>query len=359
MKIYDLIKGMFWGRESKSEVIHQHFDTEASGQPVTHLIVRGQGRRAVTVQGRLIRLWEIDSSSSYLLASAEADHLILFVADDHKSQEWITFCKTELGLACPSYLAFRCWDTLGVKRRIQLPDGLTLPQCIVVAPNGAMMAVAGHDGQLLLYDRSSGNLLDRSKEQAAGIGGASFSPDGGLLAAAFVDQGGGDVLIFDVSRGKLDIQHESIVERSLPNVDLADAWVQTVFSPDGTCLVVYEGQQALLALFRMPEARLEWTRAMDFPATSSESIDRGEIEYYDTIPAFPTDGKWLYVGSTNGIVMVLSTIDGAEMTRLKMPGNGFVHRVIVDEMTQRLWSVNGMIPMSIAMPSRESSTTHD
>ncbi len=299
------------------------------------LILQEDSRRAVTTEGRSIRLWELNDSESQLLASVEAKHPIRFVASDCCSDEWVAFSSTGTSLSSPCFLELRCWKTLTVRRTIPMPGGLVWPQSMAVPLDGHLIAAASHEEKLMLFDRNSGGLLAKSGRQNALITGTAFSPDSRLLAAAFTDQGGGDVLIFDVSQRKLNVLQESLPRDSRWQYDLADSVVASAFSRDGQYLAVHETHawpedrrhQGTIALYRMPGARLEWTRELASDDIAEEFLRLGSVACcFDTQPAFSADGQALYVGTAGGTVIAMSIAGGAELARRQLPVSAFVRK---------------------------------
>jgi hypothetical protein len=255
-------------------------------------------------------------------------------------------------------LEFREWQTLNVRRRISLPDGQIWPQSLAVSSDGRLVAVASYEETLVLFDRNSGELLAESQRQNTMITGTSFSPDSRLLAAAYTDQGGGDFVIFDVSQWKLDVLHKSLPRDAMSHFDLADSVAASVFSPSGEYFATYDTgpdrqddqHQGSVALYRMPGALLMWAKALASNEIAQEFERPGNTApWFHTQPAFSADNQILYVGTTGGNVIALSTTDGAEVGRLKMAHDQFVPRVEVDTRAGKLWIVRGDTPISTSL----------
>jgi WD40 repeat protein len=330
-------------------------DTYFGGMFSISMILREDHRRAITTEGRMIRLWELNDSTSRLLASAETEYPISFVANDCCSDEWVAFTSMGSNLSSPCFLEFHCWKTLTLRRKIPMPGRLVWPQSMAMPPDGQMIAAASHEERLMLYDRNSGELLAESERQNSLITGTGFSPDSRLLAAAFTDQGGGVVLIFDVSHRKLDVLHESLPRDSRTQCNLADSVAASAFNRDGKYLAVHETyawpedsrHQGTVALYRMPGARLEWTRELSSDDIAREFLRLGSVACcFDTQPAFSADSQVLYVGTVGGNVIAMSIADGAELGRLKLPGDAFVRQIVVDNVAGKLWCTNSITPVS-------------
>lgn len=104
LNVHDLIKRVFRGRKIKLKFAPHRADTDLGGVFSVSLILQEDSRRAVTTEGRSIRLWELNDSESQLLASVEAKHPIRFVASDCCSDEWVAFSSTGTSLSSPCFL---------------------------------------------------------------------------------------------------------------------------------------------------------------------------------------------------------------------------------------------------------------
>jgi tRNA A-37 threonylcarbamoyl transferase component Bud32/uncharacterized protein with WD repeat len=99
-------------------------------------------------------------------------------------------------------------------------DGL---MSVAWSPDGTRLASGALDGEITVWDVTTGDMLQANEEHALGVSGMAWSPDGRLIASSSTDA---RVIIWDPSTG------EPVVEPVSPGESVwAVAW-----SPDGTLL---------------------------------------------------------------------------------------------------------------------------
>jgi WD40 repeat protein len=356
MNIFETIQRIFRGKKQSNIDKIEILDTAWINPE--NFILRDDLRRAITCEGRALRLWELDSDKSQLSAAMEVEYPIMFAATDNFSEEWVAFCSTGAELSSPCFLEFRSWKTLSVQRTISMPCGLVWPQSLAISQDGGLIAVSSYEEKLLLYDHSSGELVAQSERENACISGVSFSPDSKFLAAGYTDQGGGDILIFDVSQKRLDVVQESLPRGDLSKFDLADSSIATAFSPNGGYIVTHETWpwpideclQGAVAVYRMPEAKLEWVKLLASDDVAKLYQKLGNVLCcFDAHPRFSVDSQTLFVGTAAGNVIAFSVANGAELARIKVLEDGFVRRIEVDNIAKRFWSMSKAGPVSAAL----------
>ena len=126
------------------------------------------------------------------------------------------------------------------------------PEGIAVSPDGRLLAIGGNDGDVGLFDSSSGRRLGTLKGHTGRISGVAFSPNGRLLLSAGTD---GTARLWDVEtrteRNKIDLRDE--------DKDSSRELVQNVvWSPSGQQIGLCHGSQVavwdvnpLMELFQM------------------------------------------------------------------------------------------------------------
>jgi WD40 repeat protein/DNA-binding SARP family transcriptional activator len=165
------------------------------------------------------------------------------------------------------------------------------------SPDGKLLASIGVDGTAKIWSADTGELVRSLSGDPDTVGyDIAFSPDGRLLAASWISQ----VLVWDVATGELRLR--------LPGQVVAGMATRLNFSPDSTRLAVanMDGQPKVWDLASGRELL-----ALTGHAAPVEGI------------AFSPNGRRLATGDLAGVVKVWDAATGQEQTTLEH--GGLVH----------------------------------
>jgi WD40 repeat protein/serine/threonine protein kinase len=138
-------------------------------------------------------------------------------------------------------------DGLTWKRHAVVHAHSPVAKAVAISPTGQLVASAGEDGSLKLWDSTNGSLVvSLKKEGEPETGALAFSPDGHLLASGNAD---GTVDLWDIeTRQKIrSIRTNSHSVRSL------------AFSPDGTLLAATATQENSAVVWDLRTCMLKYT----------------------------------------------------------------------------------------------------
>jgi WD40 repeat protein/tRNA A-37 threonylcarbamoyl transferase component Bud32 len=162
---------------------------------------------------------------------------------------------------------------------------------VAVGPNGRVVASAGEDRVVLLWDLATGRILHSLKAHAATTCGLAFSPDSRLLASGSRD---GMIVLWDVATGS--------EVRTLRGE--ADSFSRIQFSPDGRLLAA-GSNGGLVKIWDTSTGKVR------DPLPGHTGVVR--------CVAFSPDGRWLASGGEDRTVLLHPLAEGSSRT-FKAPG---------------------------------------
>jgi WD40 repeat protein len=198
----------------------------------------------------------------------------------------------------------KLWDPATGRERASLLGHSALVSCVAFAPDGALLASGSYDGTARLWDPTTGAARATLLGHGEAVRCVAFSPDGATLATGSRDR---TVKLWDVRTGTARL--------TLPGHDKEDVRA-VAFSPDGATLAS-AGNDRTVRLWDPSTGRLRatlgdthevWCLAFSPDGKTLASGNKaGVVRYWD-----PTTGeeRASLMGHTHGVKAVAFTPDG-------------------------------------------------
>jgi WD40 repeat protein len=286
------------------------FTLVPQGGPVLDITYGPDGRHLATACGFYVKVWNAASGKELSTLSGQADRTFR-VAFSPDGSRLATRGDDQ---------TTRVWDAATGKVLLALPTPLlpsgtvdpsgTVNHGVAFSPDGKRLATSGRDGNMRIWDASTGKTLITLPGQAGTIYSVAFSPDGARL----VTGSAATAQLWDAATGKALL--------TLPGQ--SGTTYSVAFSPDG----------ARVAAGRMDKTVKVWD-VVTGQVLFTFSGQRGIIHSV----AFSPDGKRLATASADGTVKVWDVSSAKEPGRdpLTLSGHsGAIYKVVFSPDGRRL-----------------------
>jgi serine/threonine protein kinase/WD40 repeat protein len=233
----------------------------------------------------LIRLWNVFANREVAALSWQGQHGPL-------EMNFMEFSKDGTSFVASTGQAVRIWNLAGASEKLTLGGHAGGVPDVVYSPDGKLLASAGRDRKIKIWDPRTGTLLKALTEFSTPVQSLSFSPDSYILAAGDGDKG--TVRFYDAESWKELAKIEMQVGPDFTSsIHFSPNSRSIAFSPDGKHFAA--GGRHGVTLWRVVRGSAElpaWQRLSfralgHFPETVSSSI------------CFSPDGNWLaWVGQS-------------------------------------------------------------
>jgi WD40 repeat protein len=181
----------------------------------------------------------------------------------------------------------KIWDVATGRQLLSFPTGTRDLNCVVISPDGRLLATAGEGRAIHVWDAASGRAVCAFHGHKAGVGSLAFSPTGDRLVSAaanpFLPDRPGEVRIWRLNPGPQPLTLKC--SRDLHTV---------AFSPDGKRLAsVGLGSAAVVTVWNAQTGEI----AQTYTGAAGPIID----------VAFSPNGQWLAAGGAGAAVWDVAT----------------------------------------------------
>ena len=146
------------------------------------------------------------------------------------------------------------WDLLRGREICRLEGHRQGLLALAFSPDGDVLASAGYDGELLLWNPKACRQVHHLPPHRGAIQALAFSPDGRTLAVASEAEG--------ASRGAVVDLVDTFTWEKLLSLPTGTAWAHSLaFSPDGLALAIGADNQAVTGSASLRIVRGAWPRS--------------------------------------------------------------------------------------------------
>jgi len=197
----------------------------------------------------------------------------------------------------------RLWDTATGHEIRQLGQQADYPYCVAFSPDGQALAVgaSGREGTIILFDVASGRERKRSVPFKGSASTISVAPDGRTLATG--DANSKEVILWDA---------RTLKESRRIEAHRLGTWA-VAFTPDGRSLATGGNDTASRVV---GQSREDGSAAL-FDVATGRELKRFPIQNAHVVAlAISRDGRQLAMGATDGSVSVLDLSTGKTIRKL-------------------------------------------
>ncbi|HLN26446.1 MAG TPA: hypothetical protein VK395_01735 [Gemmataceae bacterium] len=152
------------------------------------------------------------------------------------ARDGVTFCDIRSGARWSGSLGPESWDENHAASSLSETDGVS---AVTFAPSGSLVASAGYDGKVRLWNAQNGLEVSCFEYPYAKATALEFSPDGRYLASGYAD---GVLMVWPTS---VRVRNGRILENRLSADEIASCWRQ--LGETTSAAIVYESAWRLVS----------------------------------------------------------------------------------------------------------------
>jgi hypothetical protein len=305
------------------------------------LLLAPDGREAVVVDGEYLTRWDLAEVGAEPAGTHRRTGAVTQVVGNGRLLVW----GDASGAVGPKAVVVRRWADFSEVRAVELPAALI--SALDVSPDGARIAVGDAQERITLVEVATGRTVPVPEADGGGHpSGLRWSPDGTVLAAVQVGQGGGSL---DLHRVRPDGSTAESV-RMEPGVDegLADAVASIEFGPDGRSVYCsFAGGVSSLARIDADTGRVVWTRPLDLSLAGTSDL----ADAPGGVLSVSHDGRLVLHGNEAGELLAFAAATGRLVHRAPLLTVGPLVWLTASPSEPEFWVALDAIPQQYPLPA--------